>query len=38
MPLRHDPQRGALLMLGAGAVFALMSALLKQLAPRSPCR
>jgi drug/metabolite transporter (DMT)-like permease len=34
MPLRHDPRRGAILMLGAGAVFALMSALVKELAPR----
>ena len=29
MPLRHDIRRGALLMLGATALFTIMSAIIK---------
>jgi drug/metabolite transporter (DMT)-like permease len=36
MPLRHDPKRGALLMLGACAVFAVMSMLIKKLSDALP--
>ncbi|MCS6930836.1 MAG: DMT family transporter [Acetobacteraceae bacterium] len=36
MPLRHDPRRGALLMLGACAVFAAMGVLVKLLGERLP--
>ncbi|MCR0980564.1 DMT family transporter [Roseomonas populi] len=34
MPLRHDARRGALMMLGATACFAVMGALVKGLSPR----
>jgi len=36
MPLRHDVRRGALMMLGATALFAMMSALVKALGDRIP--
>ena len=36
MPLRHDMRRGVLLMLGASAVFTLMSAVIKSLGDRIP--
>lgn len=36
MALRHDPRRGAALMLGACAVFAAMSLLIKLLSDRLP--
>lgn len=36
MALRHDPKRGALYMLGACAVFAVMSMLIKQLSDALP--
>jgi drug/metabolite transporter (DMT)-like permease len=36
MPLRHDIRRGVLLMLGACALFTLMSALIKALGDRIP--
>lgn len=36
MPLRHDVRRGALLMLGATALFTLMNALIKALGDRIP--
>lgn len=36
MALRHDPRRGALMMLGACAVFAAMSMLIKQLSDTLP--
>jgi len=36
MPLRHDPKRGALLMLGACAVFSAMSLLIKMLSESLP--
>ncbi|MBP0492409.1 DMT family transporter [Pararoseomonas indoligenes] len=34
MPLRHDARRGALMMLGATACFAVMGACVKALSPR----
>ena len=36
MPLRHDARRGALCMLGAAALFTVMSALAKSLSDRIP--
>lgn len=36
MALRHDPRRGALMMLGACAIFAAMSVLVKLLGERLP--